>query len=440
MKKNWLNNYLINWMLVIKRYLFFIGCLLFLQGHTIAQVNKKLRVLFLGNSYTSAYNIPQLVANIASSMNDTLVFDYNTPGGCTFQQHWNNTTSINKIKQGNWDFLVLQEQSQIPAFPDDFVAANSAPFAKKLDSLFTLFNPCAQTVFYMTWGRKNGDASNCAFWPPMCTYQGMDSMLYKSYMQFASNNKAIVAPVGAVWKKVRQQYPAINLYETDGSHPNNVGSFVAASTIYTTLFNKNMNLSNYQFNLTATDAIAVKNLAKETVLDSSSKWYIDQYNPTANFSWQQQDGFTINFNNTSINATHYLWNFGDGAIDTARQTSHVFATANEYPVSLIVHQCGKTDTSMQLVKVVNRAIQNQLNKLDILLVPNPAINSAKIYLKVPQMLQSISIYNTSLQLVQREIINKTTDQYPLQFSLPMGVYFIQVATNLNTSTLKLMVK
>ena len=48
----------------------------------------------------------------------------------------------------------------------------------------------------MTWGRKNGDASNCSAYPPICTYEGMQQRLRESYMEMASANQGRVSPVG----------------------------------------------------------------------------------------------------------------------------------------------------------------------------------------------------------------------------------------------------
>jgi hypothetical protein len=74
-----------------------------------------LRVLFLGNSYTSYNNLPQLVQSLSSSAGKTLIIDSNMPGGMTVSGHVNDATTIAKISQGNWDYVVIQEQSQIPS-------------------------------------------------------------------------------------------------------------------------------------------------------------------------------------------------------------------------------------------------------------------------------------------------------------------------------------
>lgn len=79
------------------------------------------------------------------------------------------------------------------------------PYAHYLDSVINFYNPCVETAFYMTWGRKNGDASNCSFWPPVCTYDGMDSLLNLRYRMMADSNASILSPVGAVWNYIRKK-------------------------------------------------------------------------------------------------------------------------------------------------------------------------------------------------------------------------------------------
>ena len=211
------------------------GLLLSLQGSSQAHT----RVLFIGNSYTGVNNLPQIVYDVCLSAGDTIQFSSNSPGGTTFQQHVSNTTTEAEIKLGNWDFVVLQEQSQLPSFPINQVQSQCFPYAAMLNDSIEKYNPCAETVFYMTWGRKNGDASNCSSWPPVCTYAGMDSLLHLRYMTMAADNQSIVSPVGAVWNYVRSNFPSINLYQSDESHPSLAGSYLAACTFYTSLLRKN---------------------------------------------------------------------------------------------------------------------------------------------------------------------------------------------------------
>ena len=188
-------------------------------NHFVAQQHKKLKVLFLGNSYTYVNNLPQLIHDIALANGDTLVFDSNCPGGHTFNNHFNNATSISKINSQAWDNVILQAQSQEPSFSPAQVEAQTLPYAIKLDSIIQHNNNCTETVFYETWGRKNGDASNCGSYPPICTYLGMQDRLRASYKLFADTTKSVMAPAGEAWRKSIALNPSLELYSSDQSHP-----------------------------------------------------------------------------------------------------------------------------------------------------------------------------------------------------------------------------
>ena len=155
--------------------LFFV---IFLCGSLSAQ--KKIKVLFIGDSYISVNNLPLTVANMAKGHGDTLIYDSNTPGGTTFQGQCSNTTTLAKIAQGGWDYVVLQAQSEEPSFPPSQVQTDTYPYAHRLDSLIHAVDSCTETVFYMTWGHQNGDPPNCAGYPQICTYSGMQDRLTQS--------------------------------------------------------------------------------------------------------------------------------------------------------------------------------------------------------------------------------------------------------------------
>ncbi|MBP5412284.1 MAG: T9SS type A sorting domain-containing protein [Bacteroidales bacterium] len=192
-------------------------------------------VLFIGNSYTEANNLPDMVQQVARSAGKDITYASNTPGGCTFSMHCNNN-SMNLIRQGGWDVIVLQEQSQLPSFPQNQVETQCLPFAKCLADSAIAYNPDVKVMFYMTWGRKNGDDGNAPYFPVLGTYEGMDSMLCLRYMQMKEDNDAFVCPVGRVWRQIRFLHPEIELYDADGSHPSPAGSYAAACAFYAMIF------------------------------------------------------------------------------------------------------------------------------------------------------------------------------------------------------------
>lgn len=239
------------------------------------------RVLFLGNSYTHANDLPQLVADVANSTGKMLIFDVNAPGGYYLAQHLTNPTSLAKIASGNWDNVVLQDQSMALAYPSTYL--NFIPYSVQLDSVIKVHNPCAQTMFYSTWGRKSGDAYVCT--PPECavetvitrTYDEMDSTITLHYNIFADSIKASMTPVGAAWRYIRQNYPSIELFQSDESHPSLAGSYAAACCFYATLFRSDPTFITFHSGLSVTDATNIKSAVKHVVYDHLSDWNVGPY-------------------------------------------------------------------------------------------------------------------------------------------------------------------
>ena len=257
---------------------------------------QSIRVFFAGNSYTQVNDLPHMVANIAQSMGDELTYTSNTPGGCTFEMHCSNA-SMDNICQGGWDYVVLQEQSQLPAFPIEMVEEMVYPFAEQLVDSIYVFNPDAEAMFFMTWGRKNGDAEFGPMYPLMSTYEGMDSLLYERYMFLAESNDASVCPVGRVWHYLRDHHSEIELYMSDESHPSLAGSYAAACAFYTMLFGRDPDSITYDAGLGMKTASLIRSAAHEVVYDSLWKW--QRTEPNALHGERQSSEMAISPNPTS---------------------------------------------------------------------------------------------------------------------------------------------
>ena len=236
-----------------------------------AQSNRK--VLFIGNSYIYTNDLPNMIKTLASGCGDTLEYSQSTPGGCTFQNHLSNSTTMGYVNAGGWDHVVLQEQSQLPSFPYGQVQSECFPYAEQLCEAIRESAPQANIVFFMTWGRRDGDASNCANYPPLCTYEGMDSLLCARYTEMAEQNHAALSPVERVWHHLRNEHPEIELYSSDGSHPSAVGSYAAAVTFYTILFRRSPSCINNDLAVDAAAAQVVRETVERVVYDSLDYWY-----------------------------------------------------------------------------------------------------------------------------------------------------------------------
>jgi hypothetical protein len=381
-------------------------------------------VLFLGNSYTNVNNLPQMLASAASSTGDVLLYDSNTPGGYTLEGHSTNATSLSKIALGNWDYVVLQEQSQRPSLPINQVETSVYPYAHVLDSIINTENPCAETVFYMTWGRKNGDASNCASWPPVCTYAGMDSLLNLRYRIMAESNDAILSPVGAVWKHIRENFPLIELYSPDESHPSVAGTYAAACSFYTALFRKDPTLITFNATLSDADAATIRAAARLIVYDSLMTWHIGEYDPLANFTYSLSGTNEILFENTSENATNYSWDFGDGDVSTLDDPTHVYESSGSFIVSLIAEECGMSDTTYQTIIITAVGVNELSEKSAFMIYPNPVTKTLTLNTHLTDSSRYV-IYTHNGQEIQKGVLGTATHTIDVS-ALSDGIYFLEV--------------
>ncbi len=325
--------------------------------------------------------MPQIVADMAASTGDTVEWEMEAPGGAYLLQHVAfNPPTITKIMKGGWDYVVVQEQSLNPAQPDTFVNKSLFPYARRLDSIIHEHNKCAETIFYMTWGRKNGDSVLCEKytlkynWPHYCTYGSMDSMLRYRYQQMADSNNGVVAPAGSVWRYIRAKYPSIELYDADESHPSKAGSYAVACAMYTAMFRKDPALIPYNYSLSSAEAANIKTAASKVTYDSMLYWHIGEYKNTAGFSYTAT-GTSIAFADASVNADTYLWIFGDGQTSTMQSPIHNYTTPGTYYVSLVTTDTTKqcSDTSYAVLNAFPQSIlRNMVQEPDVSIHPNPA--------------------------------------------------------------------
>ncbi len=310
---------------------------------------QKKEVLFIGNSYTYVNDLPTLVEQIALTFGDTLIHDSSTPGGANFSMHSANSQTISKINQQQWDYVVLQAQSQEPSLSPGYVNTNVYPAVQTLIDIIEQSSLCIEPMFFMTWGRKYGDAGNCVPWPPVCTYLGMQEQLRLRYLDFAFIHNASCAPVGMAWKQSIAQDSALNLFSPDNSHPSIYGSYLAACTFYTSIFKKSPIGSSFWPN--SIDSITAYNLqqiASNTVLDSLTVWNI--FN--ADFTFVQNND-SISFSNLSSNFDSIVWNFGDGNTSTSIHPNHIYSGSGNFTITLTAYtnSACQIDTSTATISV-----------------------------------------------------------------------------------------
>ena len=178
----------------------------------------RLRVLFIGNSYTYVNDLPGQIQRLAEAADAELPLDVVsvTPGGMTLEHHWADGVARRLIRQGGWTHVVLQEQSTRPIDDPDVFFRHARLFDQEIEGVG------AETVFYLTWARQHRPASQ--------------DTLAHAYLTIADELGARVAPVGIAWQRAREMDPGLVLHHEDRSHPGPTGTYLAALVFYATLF------------------------------------------------------------------------------------------------------------------------------------------------------------------------------------------------------------
>ena len=379
-------------------------------------------VLFVGNSYIYTNNLPQMTANVASSAGYRMTWQSNAPGGCTFMQHCANQ-SMTMIRNGGWDFVVLQEQSQYPSFPQWQVEAEVFPYAARLvDSVYAA-TPCAEPMFYMTWGRRDGDAGNAGEFPVLGTYEGMDSMLYERYVQMAVDNDASVCPVGRVWRYLRTNHPSIELYQSDGSHPSVAGTYAAACSFAVMFFDLDpLTVIYCPTSLSQQDAETIRQAVYTVVYSQLARWRRPA--PQASVVLQGISGHEASLAAHVANADALVWHFGDGdSVATLDSTvSHTYADTGSYTVTLVATRHCMADTVQLVVHIPDTSpvgITAPAPSVAAVVYPNPTADSF-----------TIVINGCMVRPSDGEVTLTSSDgrSYGMQHfaDLPSGLYVVRV--------------
>lgn len=393
--------------------------LLVLSAFTISSIalaqSINIKVLFVGNSYTMPLQSP--IDRIFTAMGDTIFADFSAGGGQTLKNHDEMPMFEEALRREKFDYVVLQEQSQMPSFPPNQVKQEVYPFAKSLVDKIRKQDSCIEPVFYMTWGRKNGDKANCPNYKPLCTYAGMQRRLRASYMEMAYDNKATVSPVGMAWKAVRAAKPNMNLYEGDESHPNENGVYLTACVFYSVLTQKSAYGASDKLGMDTSKAHFLEKMAAQIVLDSMPVWRINANLANANFQYAGE-GKSYGFKAEKESVGKRKWYFGNDGTAFGDSVAHTFTADGDYTVSMVhATACGK-DSSSTNITVTSTGINSIENVLEVF--PNPA--NEHLFIKGLNTLSQVAIYD---QMGRTYPIELHENQIDIS-TLPKGFYVLKI--------------
>ena len=350
--------------------------LFFLLIASTAVKAQHFNVLFLGNSYTSVNDLPGTISGLLADSGKTMTYASNTPGGHCFFQHVENTVSLGLIRQGGWDFVVLQEQSQLPSI-DFYRYSTMYPAATRLRDTIMRYNPCAQVVFYMTWGWRDG-GQQCEDYgqglycsADFTDFDHMQDTMTRAYCEIAERLQSRVAPAGEAWRTARHE-SGCELFGADGNHPSMLGTYLTACTFYATLWDESPMALPHPASISDDEAQQLQNAAHQTVFESPLTW---NFNPplSAGFKYRTLDQRHFFFTNTTESTfpLSFCWDFGDGYQSGEENPTHEYAESGHYLVQLKASGCNQADSTQQTVEAVVPTMVDD-HTAGFAVFPNPA--------------------------------------------------------------------
>ena len=216
------------------------------------------RVLFIGNSYTFVNDLPGTVAQLAISGGYHVETGMAAEGSFKLSDHVNSPQTLAAIQSKKWTYVVLQEQSQLPAVAQ-FRTQQMYPATRTLVSKIQAVG--ATPIFFITWAHRDG-------WPEngLNDYESMQAQIDTGYLTIAQELNSLVSPVGIAWFTATKHDPPFELWQADGSHPTEQGTYLAACVFYAVVFHQTPVGLSYQAGLSKDIAQALQTIASQTVL------------------------------------------------------------------------------------------------------------------------------------------------------------------------------
>jgi hypothetical protein len=189
---------------------------------------EEIAVFFIGNSYS--FGVPKQFRKIAESRGRKVRVGHSTYGGWTLAKHVEHAPTLEKLRNGKWDVVVIQEQSLLPSRKEGIRKKSMDPAVR----FFVTEARAAGAVplLYQTWGRRDGDPDL-----PDDNFQSMNMRVRNGYRAASENagNVAIV-PAGDAWEREFMAGRGIDLFVDDGSHPSSYGDEITAREFYRVTF------------------------------------------------------------------------------------------------------------------------------------------------------------------------------------------------------------
>jgi PKD repeat protein len=165
--------------------------------------------------------------------------------------------------------------------------------------------------------------------------------------------------------------------------------------------------------------------------------------PTSGFTYSANLG-TITFNNQSLNASTFMWNFGDGNSSSETNPVHNYTANGTYTVELTaINVCGAS-TIQQIITVIVVGTNEVPWLNEFHLYPNPNTGAFTLEMSgLPHDEIEFVLFNAIGQTVKREVADFGTGTLLRNFDygqLPAGVYHFRINAGESAMVVKVVVQ
>ena len=234
-------------------------------------------VLFIGSSYLAFNDVPGLFGGFARKAGEDVFVRSHLLLGHYLDYFAADVQTTLLLRERDWDFVVLQGGARNAAYPGHSGPGSGGhdlpPALSELKRKATELSPATVVVYMLPWAYEDG-----VLWIEGQTddYAAMQLRIRSNALKWAGQMDLRVAPVGMAFYEVLTQWdpPLHFLHDEDWNHASKNGSYLAAATIFWTVFPGSVREMSYDWELDQSLARDLRAVASRTVLDSLALWNI----------------------------------------------------------------------------------------------------------------------------------------------------------------------
>jgi hypothetical protein len=246
----------------------FTGSYVTIMGNKAPKDTK--RVLCIGNSFSHYGDPSWKLVEIAFAEGHKIEMFGHFKGSQTFEDHLALELTTVAINMGKFHYAFIQDQSSAHAnYASDATTYKSTLTNSQAlkDKIIAKVSTC-KVVLENTWSFPASSYGG------FTSYENFDNLLLTGTKSIAQSIGSQVSPIGQAFKKVRADYPQIQLYDDDNKHQSPYGAYLKACVNYLVMYGEPFGDSPADCGLNPTHTALLRKAAEAVVLGHESDYYI----------------------------------------------------------------------------------------------------------------------------------------------------------------------